>query len=274
MTQTIINLSQRETKLLTILSAEGKNIFLFEDAFKLLGLSRNHAWKFVHTLIDKGWLRQIEKGKYLIVPLEGIARGEWSEEAFVIASHLVEPYMISYWSALNHYGYTEQISRTIFVSTTKRKFKAEAEMLGIPYKFVTLKPHKFFGAAAIWFGDKKVAITDKEKTIVDCLDHPEYCGGIIEAAKGFANASEDKIDLEKLTLYAERMRNRTIFKKLGYLAEVLELPVGNFLEQWHKMISSGYVLLDPLSPKAGKHNSKWNLLINISRENLTEWRAH
>lgn len=275
MAQAIKNLSQKETKLLATLSAEGKNIFLFENAFKLLNLNRNHAWKFIHTLVDKGWLRQIEKGKYLIVPLEAFLEGRWSEEAFVIASNLVDPYALSYWSALNHYGYTEQIPRTIFVSTTKRKFKAETEVLGVPYKFITLKPHKFFGLTTIWFGSKKVVITDKEKTVTDCLDHPEYCGGIVEAAKGLVNGVENKINLEKLTDYAKKMKNKTILKRLGYLSEVLlELPLQNYLPEWQKMISSGFSLLDPLSSNQGHYNSKWNLRINISKRNLTEWRTH
>lgn len=274
MAQNIKNLSKSETRLLSTLSAEGKNVFTFDDAKKVLAGERSRTKQALYILAEKGWIKNLERGKYLIVPLEGIARGNWSEEAFVIAANLVDPYTISYWSALNYYGYTEQIPRTIFVQTTKRKFKAETEVLGIPYKFVTVKSHKFFGMTTIWFGNKRVIITDKEKTIADCLDHPEYCGGIVEAAKGLANAVDDKTDIKKLTQYAKKMNNRAIFKRLGYLAEVLELPVANYLEQWRKMISPGYVLLDPLSAKTGKFVSRWNIRANISRANLTEWRTH
>ncbi len=274
MAQKIKNLSSRETQLLSTLSAEDRNIFSFDDAFTRLGLTRNHARKFLHTLTEKGWLRPLEKGKYLIVPLEAIAGGVWSEEAFVIASNLVDPYSIGYWSALNYYGYTEQISRTIFVETTKRKFKTEIEVLGIPYKFITLTSHKFFGTTTIWFGSKKVTITDKEKTLVDCLDHPEYCGGIVEVAKGLANAVEDKIDFKKLSSHANKMNNRAIFKRMGYLSEVLELPVADYQEAWRKMLSTGYALLDPLSPNKGKYDSRWHIRVNVSKSNLTEWRTH
>lgn len=274
MTQNIKNLSRLETKLLATLSAEGKNIFTLPDAAKILAKDRTRIRQAIYELAEKGWLKYLEKGKYLIVPLEAGLEGSWSEETFVIASLLISPYAISYWSALNYYGYTEQIPRTVFVETTKRKFKTETEVLGIPYKFVTLKPHKFFGTTTIWFGNKKVIITDKEKTVVDCLDHPEYCGGIVEAAKGLANALDDKIDLKKLTQYAKKMNNRAIFKRLGYLSEILELPVADYLRQWRKLISSGYVLLDPLSAKTGKFNSQWNIRVNISKANLTEWRTH
>lgn len=274
MTQTIKNLSKSETKLLAALSAEGKDVFSFDDAKKILAGDRTRIKQALYILADKGWVKNLERGKYLIVPLEAFAGGHWSEEAFVIAANLVDPYSIGYWSALNYYGYTEQISRTIFVETTKRKFKNETEVLGIPYKFITLTPHKFFGMATIWFGNKKIVITDKEKTIVDCLDHAKYCGGIVEAAKGLANAMEDNIDLDKLTSYANKMNNRAVFKRLGYLSDVLELPVNKYVDSWRKMLSPGYALLDPLSVNKGKYDSRWHLRVNVSEANLTEWRTH
>ena len=274
MAQTIKNLSKSETKLLATLSAEGKDVFSFDDAKKILAGDRSRIKQALYILSDKGWVKNLERGKYLIVPLEAIASGSWSEEAFVIAANLVDPYAIAYWSSLNYYGYTEQISRTVFVETTKRKFKTETEVLGIPYKFVTLTPHKFFGITTIGFGNKKAAITDKEKTIIDCMDHPEYCGGIVEAAKGLAYAFDDNIDIKKLTSYAKKMNNKAIFKRLGYLSEILHLPVAHYVEQWRHMISPGYAVLDPLSAKTGKYNSKWHVRVNISKENLTQWRTH
>lgn len=274
MAQPIKNLSKSETKLLTTLSVEGKNVFSYDDAQRILASDRTRVKQALYVLAEKGWIKNLERGKYLIVPLEAFAGGAWSEEAFVVAANLIDPYAIAYWSALNYYGYTEQISRTVFVETTKRKFKTETEVLGIPYKFITLTQHKFFGTSTIWFGNKKVAITDKEKTIVDCFDHPEYCGGIVEAAKGIANAFDDKIDLKKLTSYVKKMNNRAIFKRLGYLCGVLDLPAGEYVEQWREMVSPGYALLDPLSAKTGKHNAKWHIRANVSEANLTEWRTH
>jgi predicted transcriptional regulator of viral defense system len=41
-----------------------------------------------------------------------------------------------------------------------------------------------FGQETLWIEGQAVSITDPAKTVVDCLDHPELCGGIVEAAKG------------------------------------------------------------------------------------------
>ena len=210
----------------------------------------------------------------MIIPLEAGPEGLYTEHEFVIASFLVNPYALSYWSALNFHGLTEQIPRTVYISTTRRKGKREEEVFGITYKFVVLKKYKFFGITKIWIDNKQINMTDEEKTIVDCLDHPEYCGGIIEAAKGLWEGRED-LDPEKISQYTERMNNTAIFKRLGFLSELLEIPWRKtFLGEWKKRISEGYSLLDPTMPKKGKYNSRWKLRINIESHELVEWRVH
>ena len=268
------NLNQREANILSTLSANDSKIFSFDDAVKLLHTSRNATGKFLSVLVAKGWLRPIEKGKYLIIPLEAGPTREWSEEAFVIASHLIDPYAIAYWSALNYWSLTEQIPQTVFVSATRRRFNPEVEVLGISFKFIVLSEKKFFGFTHIWFGSKKVRITDKEKTIIDCLDHPEYCGGIIEAAKGLVNGVEADINLETMTAYARRLNNSTVFKRLGYLSEIFNLPTQGFASKWQEQIRTGHSLLDPTGSKTGRYNSKWNLRLNIIADELRSWRNH
>ena len=119
-------------------------------------------------------------------------------------------------------------------------------------------------------------VAQPEKMLVDCLDHPEYAGGIVEATKGlWYGTEENRLDFEVLTQYAERMGNRTIFKRLGYLVEILGLPVKEgYIETWQRMISAGYSLLDPLSSRNGGYNSRWKLQVNLERSDLGDWRTH
>ncbi len=185
----------------------------------------------------------------------------------MVASHLIDPCAISYWSALNYWQFTEQIPTTVFVQSTKRKL--DKEVLGVPFKFVCIPDKKFFGLTTIWLGEKKVQITDKEKTVIDCLDRPKYCGGIIETAKSLVHGIEAGIDLEILTNYATQMNNSVVIKRLGYLAELFQLPVQGFADRWGENIGAGYSLLEPSGNKTGRHYSRWNLQINVSEDELT-----
>jgi predicted transcriptional regulator of viral defense system len=255
------------------LGERDQRIFTIGEAADMLGTSPEVTKDLVYHLVRRKWLKRLERGKYMILPLASGLEGIYTEHEFLIAASLIDPYYISYWTALSYYGLTEQVARTIFVAT--RKQKRPVEVSGITFQFVCLSKSKFFGFVQEWIEDKQVNIASREKTLVDCLDLPQYCGGIAEAIKGLWYGYEEKtLDWDTLTEYAERMGNRTIFKRLGYLAEVLELPIGEHIGLWHSKISSGYSRLDPTMGKTGSHNTRWNLLVNLSRGELLEWREH
>ncbi len=191
----------------------------------------------------------------------------------MIASHLVDPYIIGYWSALNHWGLTEQIPRTVFVQTTARRFSREKDILGSRYLFITVVDRKFFGATNEWFDSHRVRIANGEKTIADCLDRPDLCGGIVEAAKGLWYGHEDEnIDFDKLTDYAQRMGNMAIIKRLGFLAEAMELDLGPLYDQWRSMLTQGFSPLDPSLPREGRYTRRWRLIANLDEGLLLSWR--
>jgi len=250
-------LSHKESYLLSEL-AEKKEVFELREVIEVLNCSYNYAKKIVSVLIKKKWLIQIERGKYLIVPLSSGIKGEYTLNEFVIAFYLIKPYYIAYWSALNFHGLTEQIPFKVFVATLKRKKSKEVN--GVEYKFVTLSKHKFFGYKAHWIENNKVFISSVEKTIVDCLDHPEYCGGIEEVAKGLLKP----INYDEFLDYAKRMKNGAILKRFGFLAEILGMDLPEF------EVSKGFVFLDPIAPKKGKYNTKWNIIVNLEEKRILE----
>lgn len=269
----IKTLGKSSAELLATLSERGQHIFTLQDAMVILSADSGSAKKLLHDLVKRRWLKRLQGGKYLILPLSAGLTDSYTEHEFLIAGSLVSPYYISYWTALNHYGFTEQVARTIFVATTTDK--RPVEIAGLTYRFVLLAKHKFFGFVQEWIEDKQVNIASREKTLVDCLDLPQYCGGVAEAIKGLWYGYEEKsLDWDILTEHAERMGNRTVFKRLGYLTEVLELPIGEHISLWHSKISSGYGRLDPTMGKIGSYNTRWNLLVNLSPEDLLAWREH
>ena len=170
---------------------------------------------------------------------------------------------------LNYYGYTEQLVNTIFIVSPKKK--KNLSLLGIYYKFIKTHEKKMFGLTEIKVNDMSVQVSDKEKTLLDCLDHPEYCGGINEGIKGIWNSREE-IDSVKMLAYAKKMGNSAVIKRLGYLLEILEMDKKISVRTLQKMIRKGFSLLDPLLPKKGQYNSQWNLIVNIPKEELLSFK--
>lgn len=287
-------LGKSGSRLLSMLSAQNKTVFSLGNAREVFPEKSYSAVKqLLNRLVDSGWLIRLKGGHYLIVPLEAESPDFWTEDSFVLASASVSgtssmtakatvigletpsrasyfdsrskaaEYAISYWSALNYYGYTEQIPRTVFISTPKRGASTSQELLNIPYRLIFLSPKKFFGVTTVWINNKPVQITDKEKTIVDCFDRPKFCGGIIEAAKGLSEGIKDGVDLERLTSYADQIGSSAVFKRLGFLAEILKLPIEPWLTEWQKHVSRSYSLLDPTQLKRGRYNAKWHVIVNV-----------
>ncbi len=256
-------LSKRESYLLSFLAEKRKNIFSLRDAMDVLKCSYENAKVTVERLKKKKWIMGVAKGKYLIIPLAAGVRGEYAEHEFVLASLIAEPCYIAYWSALNHYGFTEQVPNIVFAAT-RRKIKSR-EIFGTKFKFVFLSPRKFFGFEDISISCLKIKISDKEKTIIDCLDKPRYCGGIEEIAKSIYFA-RNEIDFGKIINYALKMKSNALIKRLGFLLDIIGMETKT--KKLENKISSSRSVLDPTKEKKGKVNIKWKLLINASKEEL------
>jgi len=264
-------LGVKATTLLLTLAGEGRNVFTTAEAHALLGGSPAATYKLLHDLKQGGWLHALDKGRYLIVPLEAGLERRFTIHEFRLASHLAPEGYVAYWTALHHHRLTEQIPRDVWIATARRR--QPMTLLGVTYTFVLLRPHKLFGAQMVWIEGQAVAIADLEKSIIDALDHPEYCGGITEAAKALTTALEEReVDLARLTNYAQRMQNGAVFKRLGYLAERLALPVGDHPAQWQAALTGGHALLDPGRPGVGPVDTQWRVQVNVSETEIQGWQ--
>ena len=215
----------------------------------------------LHRLEQKGKIERIEKGKYLIIPL-GAEKGKYTLHEFVIGSLLIDSYSIAYWSVLNYYGLTEQIPTTVFIQTTARKKNQNITVFGIEYKIIKIREPKYFGIKKEWIEETQINITDKEKTIIDCLDKPQYAGGVIEVTKALKN---NTFDNKKLASYAQRIGNSGVIRRLGYLCELLSIKIN-----LPKLNTRNYLLLDPTMPEKGPKSAKWKLIINLDEKVLGE----
>ena len=253
-----LSLGDKEAFLVRALAQEQKPIFSAADAARLLGRDARHV---LHRLARKRWVLPLARGLYALVPLDvGVAGAEvFTLHSFVTASLLADPYYIGFWSALNYHGLTEQIPRTVFIATTLSKHPVT--VLSQECRFVRLSPRKFFGWQEVEIDGHPVRVSAPEKTIADCLDRPQYCGGIETVARALY-FSHPEVDIPKVVAQAERMGNRSILKRLGFILERTGL-----LDQYAPLLpkaapAAGFTKLDPLSRRSGRHDTRWGLLVN------------
>jgi predicted transcriptional regulator of viral defense system len=234
------------------------DLFYFTPALlaNLLDLDRRQAYRLVALLKAKGLVKEVEKAKFLLLGLE--PERVLSNPLF-IASHLVAPSYVSYWSALHFYGLTEQVPLTTFVATTKKK--RPVTFGDFCFRFVTIKPHKFFGYRREMLGDLPVVVADEAKAIVDSMDLPHYAGGIAEVAKAL-RAALNGVDVFTLVEYANRMGDKSLGSRLGYLLETLGHPMESLIR------SASPVKLDPARSRTGRTDPRWRVVVNVPESEM------
>lgn len=235
--------------------------FSIDDARRALGHSESEPTRqFLERLQTKGWIRRIRRGRFAVIPLSSGDNRTPQLHEFIVAMELVTPAAIAYWSALNHHGMTEQLPRTVFVATNHPVRRPPGEVLGVSYKIISLRENKFFGNVKDWIDEMPFMVTDREKTIIDGLDLPQYAGGVGEIAKALSTAWT-QLDEKKLRKYASKIGNSAVAKRLGFLMETFQL---GDVEKLRKavVLAPGFSLLDPTLPRTGKHSRRWGLLIN------------
>jgi predicted transcriptional regulator of viral defense system len=73
----------------------------------------------------------------------------------------------------------------------------------------------------------------------------------------------DDHDPALLIEYGDRLGNRAVFKRLGYMAEALGQDRGGLIAACGDRLSAGISPLDPGGPDGGRRDPRWRLQINV-----------
>jgi predicted transcriptional regulator of viral defense system len=266
-----IRLGSTELRLILTLEKEEKTVFNTADAYRILNSTKDSVNTALYRLRKKGKVEEIEKGKYLLVPAKAGYDGKWAEIPFLIVPHLVTPYYIGFASALNYWGMTEQIPSVTFVVITGRKRNLEYGPL--KFKFITFAKNRLFGIVEEKIDGEAFKISSREKTIVDCLLYPQYCGGIDEVIKGIWE-SHDELDFTKLFYYSEKIGVQVVNRRLRYILDMLDIKT-NLDDKVSNKIPKGLMWLDPSGPKKViEYSKEYGLIINRTKKELTGWMGY
>jgi len=254
-------------RVLSALAAQRRSVFTIKDFADTAKCGSTRAKKLLYQLRQSGWVLGLARGKYLIVPLEAGPESAWSEDSFLIDGQLAEPAAVAYWSACHHWSWTEQVPRTVFVQTPQKKVHSTKTVLGVRYRFVRVQPAKFFGTLKRSVGQGQALVTDREKTLVDAMDHPELCGGIGQVVEMLPAAAQ-AVNWDRVDEYLKRLSSGAVYKRLGllveHLGEKVRIPGGDErIERWRSLLTGGYAPLEPRRPMTGPTNARWRVRLNV-----------
>jgi predicted transcriptional regulator of viral defense system len=108
-------------------------------------------------------------------------------------------------------------------------------------------------------------VSDREKTILDCLERFDLCGGVDEVARTISVLVEE-IAADTLLDYTKRMDNQALTQRLGLILErlgTLQAVDQAIIGEIAQLVGEHTYPLDPHGPDEGGVNRRWRVRENV-----------
>jgi len=233
-------------------------VFNMETVESLTGNLKT-AYSAVRRYMKKGYVVKVRNNIYSPVDLSS---GLILASKYQIACALREDAYLSYHSALEYHGLSNQVFNEVYVSSSRRFNHFEFD--GIFYKYVAPKINQGVIFAT---NTKNIRLTDIERTIIDSIYQLNKITGYEELRNAIEASSY--LNEEKLLVYLEAYNIQALYQKSGYIFEKYKNHfdlTDKFFEACKSKIKHGVVyLVDDLSDT--KFNKTWQVMEPITTYN-------
>jgi predicted transcriptional regulator of viral defense system len=148
--------------------------------------------------------------------------------------------------------------------------RTPATVMGRPVRWhrLSVAPSEI-GVAEYWPRGYPVRVTTPERTLLDGLHHPEWCGGIDKVLRAWLQA-RDTLDIEALVTLVDTYDVAVLRQRAGFVMEKLELPHPRLAEWTGLARRGGSSKLVASEPFASSYDERWKLSINAPVDVLHE----
>lgn len=247
-----VNLSPLEHKV--YFSFYEKEVFRSKQVYKIIP-NKKTARQILFRLKNKGFIKQIKRGLFAIVPAQMIGK-EFSVDKILIASQQTYPYFISHHTALEVHGAAQSYINVAYISTNK--ILKSFDFQDILYKIVTTR--YLFGIEQVSRGNLKINVSDKERTVLDCIRNIEYSGGIEELVKSVS--AFPQLDYKKLLKYLGLFNEKSLLHRTGFIFDSLKDEMNvpqDFLIKIEKNLGKRTYYLLPKTK--GVYVKEWKIIV-------------
>ena len=143
-------LGRRRRAQLAVLHRRFPAPFNATQAAAALGTAIGPTRRLLAALAAGGWLSRVRPGWYIAVPLEASEPSEWREDPWIVAATLFTPGYIGGWSAVEHWGLTDQIFSVIYVVSGKKVTPSRQSVQGTDFTIRSVRREALFGTRRVW----------------------------------------------------------------------------------------------------------------------------
>ncbi len=216
----------------------------------------------LNGLAEKQYAKKIKRGLYAIIPFESTPdmQDSFSPDKILVANKFTENSFLSHHTALEVYGAADREMHVAFITTTNRV----PSIVNKGIKYVCIKTLHFFGNQEYDYHDSKIIISDKERTILDCLRNINYTLGFDELKRNIPKLCP--LDYEKMFAYMKKINEVSLYSRVGYTFSVLkyEAQVPDwFLDKCKSNLTERTYYLDITRKGSSKHVRDWKLMVPL-----------
>lgn len=236
-----------------------QKIFSIEDTIKFLKNNYRAALVSTKNLVSKKYVKKVRRGLYFIIPFE--ESGSWYKDfkpnKYLIANSLVEGFL-SHCTALELHGVSTKILEKAYVCSSSKI----PDVTISPFKFYVIKTKHYFGATEIIHKGVKLNISDKERTIIDCLRNVNYAYSLDDMIISLSKF--ENIDFEKLFDYLKKINEVSLYSRVGYVMDLLKFKLLTpdwFRSKVTKKLTERTYYLDVTKKGSSRHVKEWKLMV-------------
>jgi predicted transcriptional regulator of viral defense system len=233
----------------------------FKEAF-LNGRSMHTLHTQLKRYTKSGYIAAVRRSVYFV---KGVTGKAVAPDEYLLASKLAEDAVLAYHTAFDVLGFGHSLYYRIYYLTKKRRSPMthqSLQFIPLPQPVELLRrKQEMFGVEKVERLGKKILVTGKERTLVDCFDHPEYAGGFEELYR--CAEKMPYLDYDTLLHYLELRAGKALFAKIGFYLEQhrKELYVEErVLQEIEKNVPKEAVYLQSRQ-KGGVLQKRWNLIV-------------
>lgn len=234
-----------------------KKLFLSENIFRTKDIehlfpSQRAMQNKMKALVDDGRICRIKNGLYATInPITGAIFANRYE----IGTSLVPNGYIGYHSALEFYGYANQMFSQVQVFCDKRNMPFFYDRLDYSFYLPPIR-----GGVIEQEQNGLIRITNLERTVIDCIDRLDLCGGIEEIVGVLE--SIDHLDEGLLLTYLKECDKKCLYQKVGLLLSMTkEKEISDaFFDECKLNVPTRLCDIRENKKMSHSFNKKWNVI--------------
>ena len=226
-----------------------QSLFTFEGVMES-GLTKQGAASALRRLEEQGMIKKLRRGLYArINPLTG---GIFAS-TFEIGTAMHPGSVIAYHTALEYYGLGHQAYSEAYCLCPARYGEETVE--GVLYRFFGKTIEE---GVAKRFGSTLIRVTDLERSVVDCLDRIDLCGGYEELCNCLS--ALDSLQGDKVLKYLGLYQKKNLYQKAGFVLSKLGIKGlgSSFFETCERNIGTAWVDLCATGERGDK-DARWRV---------------